>query len=45
MKQGLKVLNDQCPTSVKALLKEAGYNDNIDEETLSSLFNMATLKI
>ncbi|HHC6177504.1 TPA: single-stranded-DNA-specific exonuclease RecJ [Staphylococcus aureus] len=34
VKQGLKVLNDQCPTSVKALLKEAGYNDNIDEETI-----------
>ncbi|UVJ04415.1 single-stranded-DNA-specific exonuclease RecJ [Staphylococcus aureus] len=34
VKQGLKVLNDQCPTSVKALLNEAGYNDNIDEETI-----------
>ncbi|HDG9407405.1 TPA: single-stranded-DNA-specific exonuclease RecJ [Staphylococcus aureus] len=34
VKQGLKVLNDQCPTSVKALLKEAGYNDNIDEEII-----------
>ena len=34
VKQGLKVLNNQCPTSVKALLKEAGYNDNIDEETI-----------
>lgn len=34
VKQGLKVLNDQCPTSVKALLKEAVYNDNIDEETI-----------
>ncbi|MBH4937536.1 single-stranded-DNA-specific exonuclease RecJ [Staphylococcus aureus] len=34
VKQGLKVLNDQCPTSVKALLKEAGCNDNIDEETI-----------
>ncbi|HCD2230344.1 TPA: single-stranded-DNA-specific exonuclease RecJ [Staphylococcus aureus] len=34
VKQGLKVLNDQCLTSVKALLKEAGYNDNIDEETI-----------
>lgn len=34
VKQGLKVLNDQCPTSVKALLKKAGYNDNIDEETI-----------
>ncbi|MCQ1412271.1 single-stranded-DNA-specific exonuclease RecJ [Staphylococcus aureus] len=34
VKQGLKVLNDQYPTSVKALLKEAGYNDNIDEETI-----------
>ncbi|MBD3480170.1 single-stranded-DNA-specific exonuclease RecJ [Staphylococcus aureus] len=34
VKQGLKVLNDQCPTPVKALLKEAGYNDNIDEETI-----------
>ncbi|HDJ3183417.1 TPA: single-stranded-DNA-specific exonuclease RecJ [Staphylococcus aureus] len=34
VKQGLKVLNDQCPASVKALLKEAGYNDNIDEETI-----------
>ncbi|MEW7741284.1 single-stranded-DNA-specific exonuclease RecJ [Staphylococcus aureus] len=34
VKQGLKVLNDQCPISVKALLKEAGYNDNIDEETI-----------
>lgn len=34
VKQGLKVLNDQCPTSVKALLKEAGYNDDIDEETI-----------
>ncbi|MCS5343937.1 single-stranded-DNA-specific exonuclease RecJ [Staphylococcus aureus] len=34
VKQGLKVLNDQCPTSLKALLKEAGYNDNIDEETI-----------
>ncbi len=33
VKQGLKVLNDQCPTSVKALLKEA-INDNIDEETI-----------
>ena len=37
VKQGLKVLNNQCPTSVKALLKEAGYNDNIDEETIASL--------
>lgn len=34
VKQGLKVLNNQCPTSVKALLKEAGYNDSIDEETI-----------
>lgn len=34
VKQGLKVLNEQCPVSIKALLKEAGYNDHIDEETI-----------
>ncbi|UMT74781.1 single-stranded-DNA-specific exonuclease RecJ [Staphylococcus roterodami] len=34
VKQGLKILNDNCPVSIKALLQEAGYNDHIDEETI-----------
>ncbi|HCU0554257.1 TPA: single-stranded-DNA-specific exonuclease RecJ [Staphylococcus argenteus] len=34
VKQGLKILNNNCPISIKALLQEAGYNDHIDEETI-----------
>ncbi|PTK93505.1 single-stranded-DNA-specific exonuclease RecJ [Staphylococcus gallinarum] len=34
VKQGLNVLNDHCPPAIKALLKQAGYNDEINEETI-----------
>lgn len=34
VKQGLGVLNDQCPVSIKALLNQAGYTDDINEETI-----------
>ncbi|EEQ79302.1 single-stranded-DNA-specific exonuclease RecJ [Staphylococcus warneri] len=34
VQHGLKVMNDSCPVAVKALLKQAGYNDDITEETI-----------
>lgn len=34
VKQGLNVLNDHCPPAIKALLKQADYNDEINEETI-----------
>ncbi|MCD8878814.1 single-stranded-DNA-specific exonuclease RecJ [Staphylococcus kloosii] len=34
VKQGLGVLNEQCPVSIKALLNQAGYTDDINEETI-----------
>ncbi|EHJ08833.1 single-stranded-DNA-specific exonuclease RecJ [Staphylococcus simiae] len=34
VKQGLAQLNDDCPVAIKALLNEAGYNDEINEETI-----------
>lgn len=34
VKEGLKVLNENAPISIKALLKQAGYNDQINEETI-----------
>ncbi|MBO1199781.1 single-stranded-DNA-specific exonuclease RecJ [Staphylococcus simiae] len=34
VKQGLAQLNDHCPVAIKALLNEAGYNDEINEETI-----------
>ena len=34
VKRGLKILNDQTPVSINAILKQAGYNDQINEETI-----------
>lgn len=34
VQKGLEVLNNHCPASVKAMLKQAGYNDVITEETI-----------
>ncbi|MCG7338532.1 single-stranded-DNA-specific exonuclease RecJ [Staphylococcus sp. ACRSN] len=34
VKHGLKVLNEHCPPAVKALLKQADYKDEINEETI-----------
>lgn len=34
VQHGLKVMNDSCPVAVKTLLKQAGYNDDITEETI-----------
>ncbi|WP_436859837.1 single-stranded-DNA-specific exonuclease RecJ [Staphylococcus caeli] len=34
VKQGLEVLNHHCPASIKAILKQAGNNDEITEETI-----------
>lgn len=34
VKQGLEVLNDHCPPSIKSILKQAAYNDDINEETV-----------
>ncbi|MBF7016933.1 single-stranded-DNA-specific exonuclease RecJ [Staphylococcus durrellii] len=34
VKQGLSVLNDQCPVSIKAILNQASYTDDINEETI-----------
>ncbi|SCS27240.1 single-stranded-DNA-specific exonuclease RecJ [Staphylococcus caeli] len=34
VKQGLDVLNQHCPASIKAILKQAGNNDVITEETI-----------
>ena len=34
VQKGLKILNDHCPASIKAILKQAGYNDVITEETI-----------
>ena len=30
----MKILNDQTPVSINAILKQAGYNDQINEETI-----------
>ena len=32
VKQGLNILNNNAPVSIQAILKQAGYNDNINEE-------------
>ncbi|PTE78621.1 single-stranded-DNA-specific exonuclease RecJ [Staphylococcus equorum] len=34
VQQGLEVLNDHCPPSIRAILKQAGYSDEINEETI-----------
>lgn len=34
VKQGLNILNNNAPVSIQAILKQAGYNDNINEETI-----------
>ncbi|WP_210140426.1 single-stranded-DNA-specific exonuclease RecJ [Staphylococcus sp. GDX8P107P-1] len=34
VQKGLEILNDHCPASIKAILKQAGYNDVITEETI-----------
>ncbi|RIP34152.1 single-stranded-DNA-specific exonuclease RecJ [Staphylococcus gallinarum] len=34
VKQGLNILNDYCPPAIKALLKQADYTDEINEETI-----------
>ncbi|MEB8124754.1 single-stranded-DNA-specific exonuclease RecJ [Staphylococcus succinus] len=34
VQKGLEVLNEHCPVSIKAILKQAGYNDEITEETI-----------
>lgn len=34
VQQGLEVLNSHCPVSIRALLEQAGYNDEITEETI-----------
>lgn len=34
VQKGLEILNDHCPVSIKAILKQAGYNDVITEETI-----------
>lgn len=34
VQKGLEILNDHCPASIKAILKQAGYNDVIMEETI-----------
>ena len=34
VKQGLKILNNHTPSSIKAILNQAGFNDEITEETI-----------
>lgn len=34
VQKGLEVLNEHCPASIKAILKQAGYSDVITEETI-----------
>src|SRR5699024_9832450 len=34
VQNGLEMLNRHCPPSIKAILKQSGYNDEINEETI-----------
>ena len=33
-------MNDSCPVPVKALLNQAGYNDEITEETIGFIIGL-----
>ena len=34
VQEGLKYLNQYCPFQIQSLLNQAGFNDEIDEETI-----------
>lgn len=44
VKRGLKILNDQTPVSINAILKQAGYNDQINEETIGFIIDLDSMR-